>query len=142
MRQKWRIYGLSDIGIANWLIENPGTQNLRICYFGTGIMGATILVAAAERPDAVVAVASDTSRLDLALGYIPKILAATLFLTDADNSSEVNRSQEALEQIRADEYSKKVEPVRGLSNLFGNTSAQQEVARLVSEFFDHHLGEG
>ena len=40
------------IGIANWLIETPETQNLRICYFGVGVTGAAVLIAAAERPDA------------------------------------------------------------------------------------------
>src|SRR5690348_359769 len=61
-------------GAANWLLEMPETQNLRICYFGIGIAGAAALQAAVERPDAVVTVVAmlvTGDELALVKDYLP-----------------------------------------------------------------------
>ena len=124
------------IGIANWLIETPETQNLRICYFGAGVTGAAILIAAAERPDAVVTVIATAQRLDLARDYLPRVEAPVLLL-GGENDSQANESSRlALEQLRAE---KKLETIGGAGHLFEDTSTLEEVARLAIQWFEQHL---
>ena len=124
------------IGIANWLIETPETQNLRICYFGVGVTGAAVLIAAAERPDAVVTVIATAQRLDLARDYLPPVEAPVLLL-GGENDSQANESSRlALEQLRAE---KKLETIAGAGHLFEDTSTLEEVARLAIQWFEQHL---
>ena len=124
------------IGIANWLIETPETQNLRICYFGVGVTGAAVLIAAAERPDAVVTVISTAERLDLARDFLPRVEAPVLLL-GGENDSQANESSRlALEQLRAE---KKLETIAGAGHLFEDTSTLEEVARLAIQWFEQHL---
>lgn len=127
------------IGIANWLIETPETQNLPICYFGVGVTGAAALIAAAERPDAVVTVIATAERLDLARDYLPRVEAPVLLLA-AENDSQGNESsRQALDQLHTE---KKLETIGGAGHLFEDTSTQEEVARLASQWFERHLGLG
>jgi putative phosphoribosyl transferase len=127
------------IGIANWLNEDQHTQNLRICYFGTGVSGAAALVAAAERPDLPISVVSVAARLDLAKDYLSKVEAPTLLLASENDTSSVNMNREGLEQLHGD---KQLETISGTTNLFEQDNAQQEVARLAIQWFERHLGLG
>ena len=127
------------IGIANWLNEDQVTQNLRICYFGTGVSGAAALVAAAERPDLPVSVVSVAGRIDLAKDYLSKVEAPTLLLAGENDTSSANMNREGLEQLHGD---KQFETIPGASNLFEQEHTQQEVARLTSQWFERHLGLG
>ncbi len=124
------------IGIANWLIETPETQNLRICYFGVGVTGAAVLIAAAKRPDAVVTVIATAERLDLARDYLPRVEAPVLLLAGENDSQGNESSRLALEQLRAE---KKLETIGGAGHLFEDTSTLEEVARLASQWFERHL---
>ena len=115
------------IGIANWLIETPETQNLRICYFGVGVTGAAVLIAAAERPDAVVTQHPQRRR----------DVEAPVLLLGGENDSQANESSRlALEQLRAE---KKLETIAGAGHLFEDTSTLEEVARLAIQWFEQHL---
>lgn len=125
------------VGIANTLIENPETQSLRIFYFGTGPSGAAALIAAAVRPDAVVAVISANGRLDLAKEYLSQIKAPTLLIVGGKDTSAVNMNQEALNSISA---KKKLETIPGATNLFENTNTQEEVARMAGQWLAQYLG--
>src|SRR5205085_933060 len=127
------------IGIANWLNEDQHTQNLRICYFGTGVGGAAALVAAAERPDLPISLVSVAARLDLAKDYLSKVEAPTLLLASENDTSSVNMNREGLEQLHGD---KQLETISGTTNLFEQDNAQQEVARLATQWFERHLGLG
>ncbi len=124
------------IGIANWLIETPETQNLRICYFGVGVTGAAVLIAAAKRPDAVVTVIATAERLDLARDYLPRVEAPVLLLAGENDSQGNESSRLALEQLRAE---KKLETIGGAGHLFEDTSTLEEVARLAIQWFEQHL---
>src|SRR5207248_686635 len=126
------------IGIANWLNETPETQDLRICYFGTGVSGAAALVAAAERPDLPVSVVSIAGRLDLAKDYLSKIEAPTLLLAGENDTTSVNINREGLEQLHAD---KQLETIPGTTNFFEQDNAHQ-VAKLATQWFEQHLGLG
>ena len=124
------------IGIANWLIETPETQNLRICYFGVGVTGAAILVAAAERPDAVVTVIATGERLDLARDYLPRVEAPVLLLAGENDSQGTESSRQTLEQLPGE---KKLETINGAGHPFEDINTQEEVARLAGQWFERHL---
>lgn len=127
------------IGIANWLIEDLETQNLRICYFGAGVTGAAALIAAAERPDAVVAVISSGGRLDLARNYLPRVIAPVLFIAGENDTRGKDLSREALEQLHGE---KQLETIGGVTDPFEDANTQEGVARLAIKWCEDHLGLG
>ncbi len=63
---------------TDWVIENPGTRNLRVGYFGASTGAGAALVAAAERPTQVGAIVSRGGRPDLAREALPRVTAPTL----------------------------------------------------------------
>ncbi len=127
------------IGIANWLIEDLETQNLRICYFGAGVTGAAALIAAAERPDAVVAVISSGGRLDLARNYLPRVIAPVLFIVGENDTRGKDLSREALEQLHGE---KQLETIGGVVDPFEDANTQEGIARLAIKWCEDHLGLG
>ena len=145
------------VGIANSLRENPETQDLRIFYFGAGPSGSAALVAAAVRPDVVVAAISANGLLDLAkdhsfypgvsirvglldLGkeYLSEISVPTLLIVGENDTSAVDTNWKLLDQIQAND--KKLEIIPGVRNLFENRNTQEEVARLAGEWYGRFLG--
>ena len=127
------------IGIANWLIETPETQNLRICYFGVGVTGAACLVTAAVRPDAVVTVISANTRVDLARDYLSRIVAPVLLLVGEDDAHGKDLNREALEQLHS---AKKLETIDATTHPFEDLNTQEKVVRLVAYWFIRYLGLG
>ena len=127
------------IGIANWLSEDSQTQNLRIGYFGTGVTGAAVLVAAVERPDLVIAVTSASGRIDLAREYLARVESPVLLLVGERDTQGVDANRQALEQLHSD---KRLEIVTGANSIFEDSNTQAEVAQLVIPWFERHLGLG
>ena len=126
-------------GIANWLIENPETQNLRICYFGVGVTGGAALIAAAERPDAVVTVISANGRLDLAKDYLPRVSTPVLLLCGENDAQGNDLNREALEQLHGE---KKLETIGNATDLFGDANTLEKVAQVTITWFNQQLGLG
>jgi len=126
-------------GIANWLIENPETQNLRICYIGVGVTGGAALIAAAERPDAVVTVISANGRLDLAKDYLPRVSTPVLLLCGENDAQGNDLNREALEQLHGE---KKLETIGNATDLFGDANTLEEVAQVTITWFNQQLGLG
>jgi putative phosphoribosyl transferase len=123
-------------GIAEWIREQPETANLSIGYFGTGVSGAAALIAAAERPDIVRAVVSAAGRLDMAQEYLSRILAPTMLIVAQNDTATVRRHQDTLGQLTVD---KQFEQIPGVSSLFEDTRALNEVARLAGQWFTRWL---
>jgi len=127
------------IGIANWLSEDSRTQNLRICYFGAGVTGAAVLVAAAYRPDLVIAVAAAGGRIDLASNYLTRVETPILLLVGENDTQGMEANRQALEQLHSD---KSLEIIRGATNIFEDPKTQEDVARIAAQWFERHLGLG
>jgi dienelactone hydrolase len=127
------------IGIANWLSEDSRTQNLRICYFGAGVTGAAVLVAAAYRPDLVIAVASAGGRIGLASNYLTRVETPILLLVGENDTQGMEANRQALEQLHSD---KSLEIIRGATNIFEDPKTQEDVARIAAQWFERHLGLG
>jgi putative phosphoribosyl transferase len=124
------------IGIAEWLREQPETENLSIGYFGTGVSGAAALIAAAQRPDVVRAAVTADGRIDMAQDYLRSILAPTMLIVAQNDTAPVRRHQDTLEQLTVD---KQFEQIPGVGSLFENWHALDEVARLAGQWFSRWL---
>jgi putative phosphoribosyl transferase len=130
------------VGITNWLIVNPATQNLSIGYFGSDISGAACLVAAARRPDPVHAIVVGSARTDLARPYLARILAPILFIV-AENDITLKMNLEAVKSLASTagvEANRRLESVAGASALFEAATPLQKVAQLASQWFSRYLG--
>ncbi|MFL5624119.1 MAG: dienelactone hydrolase family protein [Ktedonobacteraceae bacterium] len=127
------------MGITRWLLENPGTQNLSIGYFGGDVTGAACLIAAAERPDPVHAIVVGNARTDLAQPYLARILAPTLLIA-GENDTTMSMNREALTQLPATvSANRKLESIWGAAGLFETADLLQKVANLASQWFTQHL---
>ena len=125
------------VAATDWLIENPDTQNLPVGYFGASTGAAAALVAAAERPGAVGAIASRGGRPDLAGEALPRVAAPTLLIVGGKDEPVIGMNREAMAQMCAE---KELEIVPGATHLFEEPGALDEVARLAARWFARHLG--
>jgi putative phosphoribosyl transferase len=144
-RDNASIFSQRIIGIANWLAE---TQHLSIGYLGIGAAGAAALIAAAERPDLVQAVAAADGRTDLATPYLPHVYTPTLFIAGENNTNIMTMNRDALTLIASDrtlapepkqQTPKQIETVAGTDSLFATAELITKVSRMLSYWFKQHL---
>ena len=124
------------IGATEWLRKNPRTKNLAFGYFGASTGAAAALIAAAKLPEHVKAVVSRGGRPDLALDYIPKVKAPTLFIVGGNDTVVIDLNKKAMQSFSAE---KKLEIVPGASHLFEETGKLEEVAKLATSWFSKYL---
>lgn len=124
------------MGIAEWAQDNAETSNLSIGYFGAGATGTTVLIAAAERPDVVKAVVAVAARLDLAQGYLRRIMSPTMLLAAQRDTNAVQQNQQAMESLTQE---KRFEQITGVSTPFSSQASIAQVAQLTGEWFVQHL---
>jgi putative phosphoribosyl transferase len=124
------------VGVTDWLMKQQETQNLRIGYFGSSTGAAAALIAAAERPDSVVAVVSRGGRPDLAMADLGRVRAPTLLIVGGKDGPVIEFNKDALARIRAE---KKLEIIPGATHLFEEPKALEKVVRLARQWFQQHL---
>ena len=121
---------------TDWVIENPGTRNLRVGYFGASTGAGAALVAATERPGQVGAIVSRGGRPDLAGEALPRVTAPTLLIVGREDEPVIGMNREAMKQLRTE---KELEVVPGATHLFEEPGKLEEVARLAAGWFVQHL---
>jgi putative phosphoribosyl transferase len=121
---------------TDWLNQFPDTRDLPIGYFGAGTGAAAALVAAAIRPDVVGAIVSRGGRPDLAGAALPRVRAPTLLIVGGDDDQVIELNRTALAQMRCE---KQLIIVPGVTHLFEEPGALDEVARLARDWFERHL---
>jgi dienelactone hydrolase len=127
------------IGATDWLAHDAATARLRIGYFGASTGAGAALVAAAERPEAVIAVASRGGRPDLAGDSLARVRAPTLLIVGGADAPVMGLNREALGKLTCD---KRLEIVPGATHLFEEPGTLEAVARLAADWFQHHLTPG
>jgi pimeloyl-ACP methyl ester carboxylesterase len=125
------------VGATDWLAEDSRTAGLSVGYFGASTGGGAALVAAAQRPERVGAVVSRGGRPDLAEDVLPAVRAPTLLIVGGDDERVIGLNEQALDQLGAP--IKKLVIVPGASHLFEEAGKLEEVARLATDWFAHHL---
>jgi putative phosphoribosyl transferase len=125
------------IGITDWLGSNPLTCNLKICYCAESTDGGASLLAATERPVAVGAVVSRGARTDLLGSALSYLQTPTLLIVGGKDYPTLAMNEDALKQIATVE--KRLEIIPEATHQFKEPGALEEVARLASQWFKHHL---
>jgi putative phosphoribosyl transferase len=124
------------VGATDWLLQNPATQNLKIGYLGTSTDSGAAMLAALERPTTIGAIVSCDGRPDLAGSALSRVQAPTLFIVGEDNLPAVAMNQAALMQLHTE---KQIELIPGATHEFEESGALEEVARLVTQWFERYL---
>jgi len=124
------------IDATEWLTTNPATRNLKIGYFGASTGAAAALISAAKLPQQIKAVVSRGGRPDLAMDYIPRVKAPTLFIVGGDDSDVIELNKKAMKNFPADD---KLEIVPGATHLFEEEGKLEEVADLATNWFSKYL---
>jgi putative phosphoribosyl transferase len=122
---------------AEWLADNAETRELGIGCFGSSTGGGAALVAAAQRPELIKAVVSRGGRPDLAGLSLPKVQAPTLLIVGGNDTPVIELNHQAMSRLRVET---KLEIIPGATHLFEEAGTLEEVARLASDWFVHHLG--
>jgi dienelactone hydrolase len=127
------------IATARWVLAQPGTQGMRIGFFGSSTGGAAALVAAARMGDEVGAVVSRGGRPDLAGDALPKVRCPTLLIVGGADENVLLLNEEALAELRCE---KEIKVIPGATHLFEEYGALPQVAQHAAAWFRHHLGHG
>ena len=117
---------------VSWLSGHEQTGRLRIGLFGASTGAAAALIAAARRPESIVAVVSRGGRPDLAGEALQSVRAATLLIVGGDDQPVIRLNQEAQSHMSGP---CQLEIVPGATHLFAERGKLEEVARLASEWF-------
>jgi putative phosphoribosyl transferase len=120
---------------TDWVLQEEGLNEMSIGYFGASTGGGAALVAAAGRPEEIVAVVSRGGRPDLANGALPQVKAPTLLIVGGQDDVVIELNEDARERMTCEV---RLEIVPGASHLFEEEGALEEVARLASDWFHAH----
>lgn len=119
-------------GAIDWLTREARTSTLPIGLFGSSTGAAAALVAAAQRPDRVVAVVSRGGRPDLAGDALPKVRAATLLIVGGDDEPVLQLNRAAMQHLHTVH---ELRIVPGATHLFEEPGALEQVASMAREWF-------
>ncbi len=121
---------------TRWVERQPGTQGLRIGYFGASTGAAAALKAAAREGPRIAAVVSRGGRPDLAADVLPQVKAPTLLIVGGDDQPVVELNRQAYNLLTGEAD---LSIVPGATHLFEEPGALEEVARLATDWFQRHL---
>lgn len=125
------------VALTDWLVEHATTIYLDLGLFGASTGAAAALVAAAERPKAVMAVVSRGGRPDLAGDHLRVVTQPTLLIVGGLDHVVVKLNRQAMDQLTGETH---LEIVPGASHLFEEPGAMEQVARQARDWFTRHLG--
>lgn len=118
--------------ITEWAKLQPDTRHLQIGYFGSSTGAAAALIAAAKLGSSVAAVVSRGGRPDLAMQFLSKVVAPSLFIVGGEDYGVIELNEKAFEMLQC---KKKLEIVPGATHLFEEPGKLEEVARLAAAWF-------
>jgi putative phosphoribosyl transferase len=121
---------------TRWVLDRETTRDLSTGFFGASTGAAAALAAAAELGDAVSAVVSRGGRPDLADASLDEVEAATLLIVGGNDLPVISVNEDAFCRLHCE---KALRIVPGASHLFPEPGALEQVARMASDWFAHHL---
>lgn len=128
------------IDIADWLQQEPQTQKLNIGLFGASTGAGAALIAAARRPENIMAVVSRGGRPDLAGNYLPDVIAPVLLVVGENDPEVLELNKQTLAQLNPNARSK-LEIVPNATHLFEEPGTLEAAALLAAEWFQTHAEE-
>ncbi|SDJ61078.1 dienelactone hydrolase family protein [Billgrantia gudaonensis] len=130
------LIGRRMTGAVDWVARAEPTCALHIGLFGASTGAAAALIAAAERPDTVVAVVSRGGRPDLAGEALARVAAPTLLLVGGQDGPVIELNEQARAQMSAP---CELAIVPGATHLFEEPGKLEEVQERAARFFLAHL---
>jgi putative phosphoribosyl transferase len=131
------LLGRRVIAAVDWLADDATTKKLAVGCFGASTGAAAALIAAAERPDRVLAVVSRGGRPDLAGDALRRVTAPTLLIVGGNDYEVLRLNRQALQALPG---KARLEVVPGATHLFEEPGALARVAELARDWFVRHLG--
>jgi dienelactone hydrolase len=124
------------VTIVDWLRHGKETASLPIAVFGASTGGGAALMAAADRPHKIAAVASRGGRPDLAGSSLAKVMTPTLLIVGGLDTTVIQMNRDAMKQMRGVVT---FEIVPGATHLFEEPGTLERVAELAGDWFAHYL---
>jgi dienelactone hydrolase len=123
------------IEVASWLQREPSTKHFKIGWFGASTGAGAALIAAAHRPENVMAVVSRGGRPDLAENYLSQVVAPVLLIVGENDLQVLELNKRALAQLNAES---RLELVPNATHLFEEPGTLEAAARLAARWFQVH----
>jgi pimeloyl-ACP methyl ester carboxylesterase len=123
------------IDIAAWLQDAPQTKQLKIGWFGASTGAGAALIAAARRPENIMAVVSRGGRPDLAGDYLPDVAAPVLLIVGGNDPQVLELNELALARLN---IRSRLEVVPGATHLFEEPGTLERAAQVAAEWFQQH----
>ncbi|MFL5346411.1 MAG: dienelactone hydrolase family protein [Hyalangium sp.] len=124
--------------VSAWVERQPELADLPRGYFGSSTGAAAALVAAARRPQGILAVVSRGGRPDLAMPVLDRVRAPTLLLVGGADTEVLELNEQALDALWG---LKEMRAIPGATHLFEEPGALEQVARFAADWFTKYLGE-
>lgn len=121
------------VDIAAWLQSEPRTKHLKIGWFGASTGAGAALIAAARRPENIMAVVSRGGRPDLAGDYLPEVTAPVLLIVGENDPEVLELNKWALERLT--HASSELEIVPNATHLFEEPGTLEAAALLAAQWF-------
>lgn len=127
------------IDIATWLQREPQTKHLKIGWFGASTGAGAALIAAARRPENIMAVVSRGGRPDLAGDYLPEVMAPVLLIVGENDPEVLKLNKSALTRLNPNGRSR-LEIIPNATHLFEEPGTLEAAALLAAQWFQTHSG--
>jgi putative phosphoribosyl transferase len=124
------------VTIVDWLRGRKETAALPIGLFGASTGGGAALMAAADRPRAIVAVVSRGGRPDLAGPSLATVMAPTLLIVGGLDTPVIQMNRDAMKQMHGEVT---LEIVPGATHLFEEPGTLERVSELAGNWFARYL---
>jgi putative phosphoribosyl transferase len=121
---------------TRWLMAQPEGKDKVLGYFGASTGAAAALQGAAELKGAIRAVVSRGGRPDMAMPYLPAVLAPTLLIVGEHDREVLKLNREAYDRLAS---VKELAVVPGATHLFEEPGTLEQAANLAKEWFLRHL---
>jgi putative phosphoribosyl transferase len=123
---------------VDWLGQEPRTSDMLLGCLGTSSSGPAALIAAAERPDRVLALATRGGVTQLTPPEaLAAVLAPTLLIAGEHDRPIIASNRETLRSLAGEA---RLEIVEGASHAFWEPGKIERVAELARDWFTRHLG--
>ena len=123
------------VAATDWIATQPSLRDLPLGYFGSSTGAAAAVLAAAARPDRVVAIVSRGGRMDLAGAAVHLVRAATLLIVGSEDETVLELTERALAELRCD---KQLYVIEGAGHLFEEPGALEVVTQLALRWLAEH----
>ena len=124
------------VAAIDWLRSEPAVARLSVGCFGASTGAAAALMAAARRPERVMAVVSRGGRPDLAGSELASVTAPTLLIVGGADPVVLQLNRQAQQRLRCETT---LEIVEHAGHLFEEPGALARVAERARAWFLSHL---